>query len=321
MRKALETKRLGMILTGFLAFSGFLLLLARSDTAIEYMKKGLKLCSEKVIPSLFPFMVISELLVKSGVGRRLGALFGKPFRWLFGVSESTACAFTLGLLCGFPIGASTLCSMVEQGEIGESEAVSAMTFCNNPGSAFVINAVGVSLFGSRRVGLVLYLSVILSAITVGVAVRLMRKNKKSLSRERALCVLRMRKSGTELFTSAVSNSAVSMLTVCAYVTFFSSLLGCLGVILEHFSVTGTAFAAIFGFFEISGGVGMAAEIADGRVAVMLAAAILGWSGLSVHLQISSVCKGRIDLRPYFLAKLAQSLLCTAIACCLSVTVL
>ena len=321
MKKALETKRLGLILTGFLAFSGFLLLLARSDTAIEYMKKGLKLCSEKVIPSLFPFMVISELLVRCGVGRRIGNLIGKPFKFLFGVSESAACAFTLGLLCGFPIGASTICSMIEEGEIGESEAVSAMTFCNNPGSAFVINAVGVSLFGSRRVGLVLYLSVILSAIVVGGFGHLMRKNKKRPSAERALCVLKVRKSGAELFTSAVSNSAVSMLTVCAYVTFFSSLLGCLGVLLVRWGISDILFAAVFGFFEISGGVGMAAEISDIRTAVMLIAAILGWSGLSVHLQISSVCKGRIDLRPYFLAKLAQSILCGVIAYGLQAVVL
>ena len=160
---------------------------------------------------------------------------------------------------------------------------------------------------------VLYLSVILSAIVVGVAAKLICQNKKSLSAERALCVLKIRKSGTELFTSAVSNSAVSMLTVCAYVTFFSSLLGCLGVLLERWGISETFFAAIFGFFEISGGVGMAAEITDTRIAILLAAAILGWSGLSVHLQISSVCKGRIDLRPYFLAKLAQSTLCGILA--------
>lgn len=313
MKKVINKKRLSMILTGIIAFGGFMLLLSRSDTAIEYMKKGLKLCSENVIPSLFPFMVISELLIKSGAGRRIGKLFGKPFTWLFGVSESSACAFILGLLCGFPVGASALRGMYEQGEIGESEFATVMTFCNNPGSAFVINAVGISLLGSRKIGLLLYLSVILSAVTIGVSVRFLRKNKKCLSSERPICILMQKKSGTELFTSAILNSASAMLTVCAYVTFFSSFVGCLGVILENLGVPPTFFSAIFGFFEISSGVGMAAAIADRKLSIMLCALILGWSGLSVHLQISTVCAGKVNLKPYFIAKVAQSGLCCLFA--------
>lgn len=313
MKNVIDKKRLGIVLTGILAFSGFMLLLSRSDTAIEYMKKGLKLCAENVIPSLFPFMVISELLIKSGAGRRIGQIIGKPFKWIFGVSESSACAFILGLLCGFPVGASALRGMYEQGEIGEREIAAAMTFCNNPGSAFVINAVGISLLGSRKIGLLLYLSVILSAVTVGVLGRFLRKNKKSLSSERPICILTKNNGGTELFTSAIINSASAMLTVCAYVTFFSSLVGCLGVILENLGIPPTFFSAIFGFFEISGGIGMAAAMTDRKIAVLLCALILGWSGLSVHLQISTVCGGKVNLKPYFIAKVAQSALCCLFA--------
>jgi hypothetical protein len=49
-------QRIGTILTGFLCL---FLILRHSDAAIAYMKQGLSLCAGTVIPSLFPFMVIS----------------------------------------------------------------------------------------------------------------------------------------------------------------------------------------------------------------------------------------------------------------------
>jgi hypothetical protein len=52
----------------------FITVLISSDIAIDYMKKGLRLCSDTVIPSLFPFMVISELIISSGAGVKISKL-------------------------------------------------------------------------------------------------------------------------------------------------------------------------------------------------------------------------------------------------------
>ena len=59
----------------------FILVLRNADAAVEYMGRGLSLCAKTVIPSLFPFMVISELLVSSGAGEALGRLFSRFMRW------------------------------------------------------------------------------------------------------------------------------------------------------------------------------------------------------------------------------------------------
>ena len=64
-------QRRGRVILSVLAVISFLLVLCSTDAAIEYMKKGLSLCASSVIPSLFPFMVISEIIVSSGVGVRI----------------------------------------------------------------------------------------------------------------------------------------------------------------------------------------------------------------------------------------------------------
>ena len=70
----------------------FVLVLRNSDAAVEYMGRGLTLCARTVIPSLFPFMVISELLVSSGAGEALGRLFSGIMRRVFGISGAGASA-------------------------------------------------------------------------------------------------------------------------------------------------------------------------------------------------------------------------------------
>ena len=296
------------IFIGIITLAAFFLVLSSSDTAIEYMKKGLRLCAATVIPSLFPFMVISELIVSSGIGLRISRAFAKPMRWLFGVGEAGAAAYLLGLVCGFPIGAKTAVSMYDRGIVSRSELERLLTFCNNPGSAFVISAVGVSLLGNKKVGIALYVCVILSSLTVGIVGKYLLGYKRGSSIGNSMMI--QSDFSIKMLTSAFASSALSMLTVCAYVVFFSAFVGCIGAVLSHLSLPCEVLACIFGFFELSSGVGAAAAVPDRICAVLLCALFVGWSGLSVGFQIMSVCAGRdISFKPYFIAKVAQGVIC------------
>ena len=299
------------VIPSVLAVASFLLVLCSTDAAIEYMKKGLSLCASSVIPSLFPFMVISEIIVSSGVGVRISRLFAKPMRYLFGVSEAGAAAYILGAVCGFPIGAKTAVSMYDKGIMTKPEVERLMTFCNNPGSAFVISAIGISLLGNKKIGILLYMCVILSSVIVGMLGKYFwRDRKKSFLQTPMLIPCQF---NVKTLTSAVSSSALSMLTVCAYVTFFSALVGCLGSLLLRFSLPDEVLACIFGFFELSSGVGTAAELGNPLRATLLCALFSGWSGLSVHFQIMTVCSSHnISCKPYIIAKAAQSVICAAL---------
>ena len=101
-----------------------------------------------------------------------------------------------------------------------------------------------------------------------------------------------------------------MLLVCAYVVFFSALLGTVQFLPLVRNLPNAWKAALFCLFEISSGVSHAAASGAGVGAALLTAAAVAWSGLSVHCQILSVCDGtNLSLRTYFLAKILQALLC------------
>ncbi len=287
----------------------FLLILRNSEAAIQYMGRGLTLCAKTVIPSLFPFMVISELLVKSGAGEAFGRIFSRIMRRVFGLSGAGVSAVILGSMCGFPVGARTAVSLYDANLISKSECEHLLTFTNNPSSAFLVTAVGVSVFGNRQLGTMLYAVVLGSSFLVGFLARFFIRGKgKPTAHPHYPSGLHP--GGVDMFTSAVSSAANAMLTVCAYVIFFSALTGALGSMLEGSGrLSETAYTLLCGFLELTGGISEASGHASFDMALILSASLAGWSGLSVHCQVLSLCGGRgLSFKPYLIAKAAQALL-------------
>ena len=215
----------------------FVLILRNSDAAIEYLGRGLTLCARAVIPSLFPFMVISELLVSSGAGEALGRLFSRMMRRIFGISGAGASALFLGSMCGFPVGARTAVALYDRGVISRSECQHLFTFTCNPSSAFLITAVGVSLYDSRALGVTLYCVVLGCGLLTGFLARFFLRSPHEPT-ENPHFPSGLHAVGVESFTGAVSAAATGMLTVCAYVIFFSALTGVLGCMFKPATPTG-----------------------------------------------------------------------------------
>lgn len=287
-------------------------LMYSADTAICAVKDGLYLCAVTVIPSLFPFMVLSELIVASNGAKQIGRVFAPVFSRLFGISKASSGALALGALCGFPIGARSAISLYRSGEVEKDEISKLLCFCNNPSSAFIINAVGISLFNSKVLGRIMFFSTLLSAATVGIVINIFdnrsKKNEQPKANDKPLSS-ESKKFSAKLFTDAVSNSASSMIAVCAFVVFFSAIIACVSQAASKSSVPKEILACLFGFFELTSGAAKAASVDSPTLAACLCAAICGWSGLSVHFQIMSICANTdIPFRRYFAAKGAQGAL-------------
>lgn len=288
------------------------LLLRHSQVAMDYMRQGLTLCAETLIPSLFPFLVLSELLVISGVGEALGQLCSGVMRRVFGVSGAGASAVILGSACGFPVGARTAVGLLDRGGITKKECEHLLTLVNQPSSAYLISTVGVGLYGCRRIGVILYLVVVFCGLLTGlIAGLLLGRPGKNLSPPSSPSARHPR--GPEALTAALASSTSGMMTVCAYVVFFSVITGLIGQIMEGRGSYGRVCHLLLGgVLEMTGGIGLASALPKPS-SLILTAVFAGWSGLSVHGQIMALCGGRgLSFRPYLLAKTFQGLLCGVI---------
>ncbi len=278
--------------------------------------QGLALCGRVVIPALFPFLVLSSLCLSTGLGAGLSRLLARPMERLFHLPGSCAPALVLGLIGGYPVGARTAFDLYDRRLCSREECSRLLTFCSCCGPAFLVSAVGATVFGSVEAGLVLYACHIAAAAIIGfVQGRFLPKPKKELPD----AVHHIRQSFARSFTSAVTSAFSTMLNVCAFVIFFAALMallaecGCLalGQKLLFFLPPSTADLLLRGLLELTNGIaalGAAPALALPQ-AMGLSGLLCGWGGLSVHAQVLSLREARnIPMGRYFIGKAIHGLL-------------
>lgn len=311
--KKAEGIKPGDVCLSLLLFFCLSLMLRRADVATEYMRQGLRLCAHAILPSLFPFMVISELLVATGAGEWILAPLACPLGRILDLSKTSASAVILGLLCGFPIGARCAILSYKNGKADKNECERAVACSSIPSAAFLISTVGATLWGDTKFGVLLYISAILSALLSGILLYGLKKRRKSEPSRPTQTTPAKIHFDAKMFPTAIRNATKNTLLICAYVTFFATLSGTVDMVFEGLAANKTIHAMLSSLLEISGGTSAAAKLPDERFAKILTGAAVGWSGLSVHCQMLSLCDEQdISLRPYLVAKLIQTAACAAI---------
>ena len=297
----MRTRWRGLACLGLCAVLGWFL--ADAGEVRLRAAEALALCGRSVIPALFPFLVLSILLVSLGLGELVSPYLAGLMTPLFRLPGCASSALLLGLAGGYPIGAQTAARLYQEGALTRGEAERLLGFCNNSNPVFLISVLGAGVFGSVRAGVWLWLIHILSALLTGLAFRRSGESfaPQYVTRENTC-------QGFSFFTAlveAIRGGLAGMLSVCAFVVFFyvlaaplAALGGRLGPLLvgltELFSLTPLLPADGFGF--------------------VLAAGCAGWGGLSVLCQTAAVLEGSgLRLRNCFLGKALQGLLSAALA--------
>ena len=318
MLKLLREKKMRDALAALALLTATVGLVAAPAQAIAGAKDGLTLCFNVIVPSLFPFFVLSSLVVDLGLAAYLGRAMEGLMRPLFRVSGSCAAAVALGFIGGYPVGARTALQIYEQGLCSKTEAERLLAFCNNSGPAFILGVVGAGIFGDSRVGLLLYLTHALASLLVGLLFRFYggRERKRApTSRPKPIRTVTF----PAAFTGAVSRSLQSTLNICAFVVFFAVVLrllsayGVLAALARLLSLAGLeaewAKRLVAGLLELSSGVASLQGGAGLTGRVSLAAFMLGWAGLSVHCQVLSfLVDSGLSARVYLSGKLCHGLI-------------
>lgn len=291
-------------LHAFLLTSGasflLLLLLFSPQAGLDGARTGLLLCAEVVIPTLFPFLVLSSFVIHLGLAERFGRLFTRLTAALFKLPGASAPVLVLGILGGYPVGARACAELVDTGALTRAEGNRLLTFCINSSPAYIIGAAGAGLLHSAQAGTLLYAAHILSSLLVGTLLG-MHSPKPSAGALARRPVTRMPASGA--LVTSVTGAATSMLGISGFVVFFSSLssllfsTGLVGWMARlaaflpglHWFDAGTAQTLLKGFLEVSGGCD--AAVHNGQFVLEALSAFLSWSGLSVVFQVLFAVRG------------------------------
>lgn len=269
----------------------------------EEVRSAIFVCGTSLIPVLFPFLILSDLLTHTAAGQNLLALLSTPFSRLLRTEKAGASAYLIGILLGFPLGVKAICGYYKQGFLEKEEAERLLLFCNNTGPAFLIGSVG-GMLGSPKKGLLLYLTQILITLFFGFLAG--KKRPKSAHKEKRIPMI-----SDFSFPAAVRRASIQMLSICGYVLFFSALCAMLFPFLPVF----LAKAMLAATMEIGGATAFIS--ANAGKAGLLLLPLLGFascfSGLSVFFQAREFLLDT-NLSSYRMlpAKLLQGGICFAV---------
>lgn len=285
-------------------------------------QQGLTLCTSTLLPSLFPFFVLSTLLVSLNLTRYPGHWLQRIMQPLFGVSGCGASAVLLGTVGGYPVGAKTVAELYRSGQCTRPEAQRLLLFCNNAGPAFFLGVVGGSLLKSVPLGLLLWLCHVSASLLLGILAQRIHPLHPSKQSTAHYTAVKTVPSSAVLFVDAVKGSFFSVLNICAFVILFGILLTLCRMaglfdLLTRSCTTLRAVdavqALVSGCIELSNGIA-SLPLRPLSLTLPLASFLLGWGGLCVHGQTVSVLSDTdLSIPPYLLAKFLHGLL-SALLC-------
>ncbi|MGE5404137.1 MAG: nucleoside recognition domain-containing protein, partial [Candidatus Saccharibacteria bacterium] len=301
-------------------------------TTLEYSRAGALLWFNSVLPALFPFFVLCELMIPLGIVSLLGIMLEPVMRPLFNLPGESSFAVAMGFVSGFPMGAILSRRLLDEQLVTPGEASRLAAFTNNASPLFILGYVGVGLFGSPEVGYLLagahYMSNLMIGIFLGfkrpriyssVSINVGKEIKAALQ----LTASNLKNPGALLGIS-ITNALINIAKIGGFVVVFSVITGLLsawgvipaaGRILQVFGLSYSSGVGMgVGLFEMTLGAKSLALSQGGSLERLVAVSIiLAWTGLSIQSQILSIIAGSsIRFAVYFKARLIQPVIASVL---------
>lgn len=275
--------------TGIVASIGMLVLILDGKTALDGAQKGVELCIRTVIPSLFPFFLLSILVTGTFTGGKL-ALF-RFFGKLFHIPEGAESILIPAFLGGYPVGAQCIAEACRSGQLDKTSGERMLAFCNNAGPAFLFGMVA-SLFPRKWMvwslwGIQIFSALLVANLLPCGSVKASVKPRKTIS-----------------VSSTMTSATKVMASVCGWVVLFRVVIAFLSRWILWLLPT-AAQVAVTGLLELSNGCYELNAVSDIPVRFVLCAGMLALGGICVTMQTASVAEG-LSLKYYFPGKLVQT---------------
>lgn len=278
-----------------------------SKAVYNAVNTALERCVLIIIPSLFAFMAISRMMIRTGAADFIFKMFDKIFQILLGLPKGCAAVFIISNIAGYPVGCSMLKEKIDLGLTDKRSAEAMSIYCYGAGPAFLINAVGAGIFGSTRIGLIIFLSVI-SANAVLAAI---------INRIYDLHIEpdRIRSSGSdfsEALVSSVTSAGEDIIKMCSVIVFLSAVIavndsyGITNCVSDIFGLSDNSLLIFKSLFEITNINGISRNAYH---TLPYLGAVCGFGGLSVIMQIKSVIGKSFNLKLFFKWMPVKMILC------------
>lgn len=271
------------------------------DIVIDSTLSASYLFITKVFVSIFPFIILSDILLYFNYDLFLKKIFGNIISKLFNVSKSTSIIYILSILTSHPTNSIYIKEMLDRKEIDENDINKILLTTYFPSIAFVIGTIGIGIYHSIKTGVFLYLTILIKNILIGIFLR-----GKNLSKE----IQSIKKNNITL-QETISNSIIKGInisyTILGNIIIFTIIVNLLN---NYLNINSTILSLMSGMLEMTSGIFMISNLnINLSQKILLTSFILNFSGLSIIFQTTSILnKYKINIKKILITKLIFSII-------------
>ncbi len=295
----------------------FFCMLLRPETVFLGARSGLLLWFETVLPTLLPFILISNLLIHTNAFSYLTRLFGPIIRQLFGTSEEGSFAVLTGFLCGYPMGAKTTADLIRSGHITQAEGTYLLSFCNNTSIGFIMNYIFFNILQRKDLAVPGLFILLLSPVLASIFFRIFYYHKyhlrtfqspKSQAGASHSCSIKF-----DLLDTCIMDSFETITNIGGYIIFFSILLA----LLQESSILPPCAKLFLPALEMTNGILLLTKMFPSSDFLFPAVcALTSFGGICAAAQTNCMIRGSgLRIVPYLIEKLITALV-TSLLCLL-----
>lgn len=290
---------------------------------MEYTLNGAQLFFNSVFPSLFPFLVITNLIFAFGGIEIYSKIFGKILCRPLGLPKECSVVLLASMLCGYPLGARYGVKLYENNIIDKQTFQRLLNIASNGSPLFIIGTVGTAMLHSAFLGYVLLFSNLISCIIMGLILPGRYKENK-LTTPSLVAITSLESDTPNLgvaLKTALEDAVKTCLSIGSFVVIFSVIISitkssatyytalnqlCTLIPINSSMINGT----FLGFIEITNGCNiLALSNLSLTIKTVLCSFLIGFSGLSITAQVYSfVYPYRISMKKYISLKLIQGII-------------
>lgn len=307
-------KKIGIsvLIMVILLYIGFEIL-TESESILNSVTFSFKIWENNIFPSLFPFFVLSELLIQYGFIELIAELLKPLMNHVFKIRSNAAFVFVMSMISGFPSNAKYTKELYQKNMLTEEEASKILTFTHFSNPLFILGTVSVIFLKNREAGLFVLFIHYFTNIIIGILFRNYEpspKEQEKVSLKNAILKMnqkRIQKKKTfgEIISSSVMNSIHTLLLILGTVTIFLVIT----TILNHTLNINSYYQSILnGFIEMTQGLKYVSELEIPlKLKSIITVMILSFGGLSVHMQVISILSDtNIKYLPFLTARILHS---------------
>lgn len=285
MKKKIETIVIFLVVI-FILF----LMFTFSSEVLEGVMFGFDIWKNNLFPSIFPFLVFSNIFINYGVSDCISEITKPILSNILNINEKCNYIIILSLLSGFPSSSKYIYDSYKENEISEEDARYLLYFCFFSNPLFIIGTIGILLLGNKKLGLLILISHYLANFILAFLIRNKEKRKSKVNIRNAFSKMKLKISKSKKFGEvlkiSVINAINTLLLLLGIITIFLIIVNIFSSLIN---LNDLDKGLISGILEMTSGIRQISSLnINLRLKLAIITGFLSFGGISIHMQILAI---------------------------------